>query len=179
MQFSLEQTIDILGGTPGVVRAMLSGLDDEWVHNNYGPDTFSPFDIVGHFIHGERTDWLPRARIILEHGEGRPFDPFDRTAQYEDSKGKTIDELLDTFEMLRAENIEALEAMELTPEQLDRRGTHPELGTATLRELLATWAVHDLHHIAQICKAMAYQYGEQVGPWRAYLRIIPKTAASP
>lgn len=172
MQFQLEQAIEVLRRTPSVLRSMLSGLSDPWVFNNYGPDTFSPFDVVGHLLHGERADWIARARIILEHGESRTFEPFDRYAMYEDSKGKTLAELLDTFESLRQENVRTLESMSLTPEKLLLRGTHPALGTVTLENLLATWVVHDLNHVAQFAKAMASQYGESVGPWEVHLSIL-------
>lgn len=172
MKFRLDQAIEVLSQTPAVVRSMLSGLSEPWVVNNYGKDTFSPFDVVGHLIHGERTDWIPRARIILEHGTSQPFEPFDRYAQYEDSKGKTIDELLDTFKTLRGENVAALRGMKLTEEQFALRGTHPELGTVTLADLLATWVVHDLNHIHQIAKCMAFQYRDSVGPWLEYVTVI-------
>lgn len=172
MEYQVDQAIEILRRTPAVLRAMLSGLSPTWVTSNYGEKTFSPFDVVGHLIHGERTDWIPRARIILGHGETRTFEPFDRYAMYEDCKGKTIGELLDTFEMLRAESVTTLRAMKLTPEQLDRRGSHPELGTVLLREHLAMWVVHDLGHTAQIAKAMSYQYREAIGPWQPHTSIL-------
>jgi hypothetical protein len=172
LKFQLEQAIEVLRRTPSVLRSMLSGLSDPWVFNNYGPETFSPFDVVGHLIHGERADWIARARIILEQGEGRTFDPFDRYAMYEASKGKTLAELLDTFESLREENVRTLESMPLTPEKLALRGTHPALGAVTLENLLTTWVVHDLNHVAQIAKAMASQYREAVGPWEAHLSIL-------
>ncbi len=172
MEFRIDQAIEILKTTPNVLRASLKDVSDPWVNNNYGEITFSPFDIVGHLIHGERTDWFVRAKIILEHGESKPFEPFDRYAMYEDSKGKTITELLDTFEELRRENIDSLAALNLSEQQLDLRGTHPELGTLTLRNLLAMWAVHDLNHIAQMAKAMAYQYRDKVGPFLEYASIL-------
>jgi len=172
MKFHIAQSIEILRNTPSTIRALLQDVSNDWINSNYGENTFSPFDIVGHLIHGERTDWMPRARIILEHGESRPFDPFDRYAMYEVSKGKTIAELLDTFETLRQASIEALQRLNLTEAQLDLRGTHPELGPATLRNLLATWVVHDLNHIAQMAKAMAHQYRDQVGPWLEYASIL-------
>lgn len=174
MEFRIEQAIEILKTTPHVLRASVKDVSDCWVHNNYGEKTFSPFDIVGHLIHGERTDWLVRAKIILEHGESKPFEPFDRYAMYEDSKGKTITELLDTFADLRRENIESLAALNLSEQQLDLRGTHPELGTVTIRNLLAMWAVHDLNHIAQMAKAMAFQYRDKVGPFLEYASILKK-----
>ena len=174
MEFDLDQTIEILSSTPDVLRGLLGDLSEPWVRNNYGEQTFSPFDVVGHLIHGERDDWIERARITLEHGESRPYEPFDRYAMYEASKGKSIHDLLGIFQSLRAESLAQLNAMHLDSQMLDRRATHPEFGSVTLRQLLATWAVHDLHHIAQICKSMAYQYRDEVGPWREYLGIIPK-----
>ncbi len=174
MDFSVAQSIAILERTPSVLRSMLGGLDESWTHGNYGENTFSPFDVVGHLIHGERTDWIPRARIILAQGQARPFEPFDRYAMYEASKGKSLSELLDAFEAGRGANIAALRDMDLSPEKLSRRGAHPELGSVTLENLLATWTVHDLNHIAQIAKAMAFQYGHLVGPWLEYISILPK-----
>ena len=173
MNYEVNQAIEVLHNTPAVLRAMLGGLSDPWVFNNYGEKTFSPFDVVGHLIHGERTDWIPRAKIILEYDESKPFDTFDRYAMYKDSQGISLAELLDTFETLRGENIRALEAMDLTPEKLTLRGTHPQLGPVQLVNHLALWVVHDLNHIAQIAKAMAHQYRDAVGPWRAYISIIP------
>ncbi len=166
MQFSQDQAVEILTRTPGVLRAMLTGLGDHWLTANYGEGTFSPFDIVGHLIHGERTDWIPRAKIILAHGEKRPFDPFDRYAMHEASADKSLGELLDTFEQLRAENLETLATFDLTPGTLALCGTHPRLGPVTMAELLSAWVVHDLNHIAQIAKAMAFQYKRAAGPWR-------------
>ena len=177
MEYRPQQAVEVLERTPGVLRSMLSGLSEPWVMNNYGPETFSPFDVVGHLIHGERDDWIPRAKIILQHGQDRPFDPFDRYAMYEVSKGKTIAELLDTFESLRRDNIETLEGFALTPAQLSLKGTHPELGPVTLGSMLAMWVVHDLGHIAQIAKAMAYQYREELGPWLADTAILRGTTA--
>lgn len=170
--FDPDNCMDILGNTPSVLRTQLNGLSQSWIVNNYGKTTFSPFDIVGHLIQCERDDWLPRARIILKDGESRPFDPFDRYAMYQTSRGKTIEMLLDEFESLRRANLTELRTMELTEEQLSLRGTHPKLGAVTLRQLVAAWTVHDLHHIAQISKAMARQYTKDVGPWRAYLGIL-------
>ncbi len=155
MEFSLAHTIEILSSTPDALRALLRDLSEPWVRSNYGEQTFSPFDVVGHLIHGEREDWVVRARITLEHGESRPYEPFDRYAMYEASKGKSIHDLLDTFQLLRAENLVQLKAMRLDSQMLDLRATHPEFGPVTLRQLLATWAVHDLHHIAQICRSMS------------------------
>ncbi len=172
--FDLVRAIDILRRTPTVLDEWLRGLSDEWVMENEGPETFSPYDVVGHLIHGEKADWIGRARNILEEGESRAFDPFDRFAMYEESKGKTLPDLLDEFAARRAENLAVLEGMELTDEDLDRKGTHPELGTVTLRQLLATWTVHDLSHIAQIARVMAKQYKSEVGPWRKYIPLLDR-----
>ena len=162
----------ILERTPATLKALLHGLPDPLVLTNEGDGTWSVFDVVGHLIYGEKTDWIPRARLILEHGETRPFDTFDRFAQFAESKGKTLDALLDEFAALRRGNLQQLAAMTLTEAALDRRGTHPAFGAVTLRQLLATWVAHDLDHIAQIVRVMARQYSEAVGPWRAYLRIV-------
>jgi hypothetical protein len=172
MELQLTQCIEILERTPRALRSLLEGLSDPWLHNNEGPETFSPFDVVGHLIHGEDTDWIPRTKIILEHGESRPFTPFDRFAFYEKSKGRSLAELLATFQTLREQNIEVLKGLDLTSEQLDLKGTHPELGQVTLRQLLATWAAHDLGHLGQIVRIMAKQYGSEVGPWREFLSIL-------
>lgn len=172
MDYQRDQAIEILSRTPAILRAMLAGLSDPWVRSNYGENTFSPFDIVGHLIHGEREDWIPRARIILEHGEAGEFAPFDRYAMFEASRGRTIVELLDTFEQLRVENIAALRGLPITADSLARRGTHAAFGVVTLGQLLATWVAHDLNHIAQTAKAMAFQYHDEVGPWREYLSIL-------
>lgn len=174
MKFDLSQAIQVLERTPAVLQAWLEGLDDDWVRSNYGDATFSPFDVVGHLIHGERTDWMVRARIILERGEETPFSPFDRYAQFEASKGKSIADLLKEFAELRVANLQALRALGLDAEKLRRTGMHPALGKVTLQELLATWVAHDLNHLHQIAKAMAYQYRLEVGPWREYLSILPK-----
>ena len=172
MRFTLDRALEILERTPTVLRSMLTGLSEPWIHNNYGEKTFSPFDVIGHLIHGELTDWLPRAKIILEHGEARPFDAFDRYAMYDVSQGKTIGELLDTFESLRRENVTGLQTLGLTEAQLSLRGTHPRLGPVTMKELLAMWVVHDLNHIGQIAMAMAHQYREEVGPWLPHTSIL-------
>jgi hypothetical protein len=174
VKFEIHEAIQALARTPGVLREMLAGLNDEWVYGNYGEGTFSPFDVVGHLIHGERTDWIPRAKIILEHGAERPFEPFDRYAMYEASEGKTIGELLDTFDALRRENIEKLRALNLTDDDLARPGMHPELGPVTMEALLAAWVVHDLNHIAQIAKALAFQYRDAVGAWQPYMSILQR-----
>lgn len=171
-----NQARAILARTPAVLRALLAGLAPDWTHRPYGPGTWSAFQVLGHLIHGERTDWIPRARIILECGQSRPFDPFDRNGHEPEIRGKSLAQLLDEFERARAESLAALDGLALTPELLDRRGTHPALGTVTLRNLLATWAVHDLNHTAQVCKAMAHQARADVGPWEAYLSILAPPA---
>jgi uncharacterized damage-inducible protein DinB len=155
-----------------VLHAWLWDLPGVWITSNEGPDTWSPYDIVGHLIHGERTDWIPRAELLLAYGESRPFTPFDRFAQFKDSRGKSLRELLDTFTELRAQNLARLESLRLTPADLERRGRHPELGPVTLGQLLATWVAHDLNHIGQIARVMGRQYTDAVGPWLAYLPLL-------
>lgn len=174
MEFDLTAGAAILARTPGTLRAMLSGLPSEWTDATEGPETWSPYDIVGHLIHGERTDWIPRARIILEQGADRRFTPYDRFAQFRESQGKTLTDLLDEFEKLRRWNLDTLAGWELTDAQLALDGEHPEFGPVTLRQLLATWVVHDLGHIAQVARVMARQYREPIGPWRAYLPIVDR-----
>jgi hypothetical protein len=171
-EFSLADATAVLARTPASLDALLRGLPQRWVGCNEGKDTWSAFDIVGHLIVGERTDWMPRARIILESGEARPFDPFDRFTQEKESQGKSLEQLLDEFAILRGENLAALQALNLQPEDLARRGRHPSLGVVTLSELLATWAVHDLTHVHQLSRVMAHQYRDAVGPWGAYLGVL-------
>ena len=171
----LEEATAVLSRTPAVLDAMLRGLPDDWLRANEGDATWSPFDVVGHLIHGERTDWIPRARIILEHGDARAFDPFDRFAQFAASEGRTLASLLDEFADARRESLRELETFQLTEADLDRRGRHPQLGGVTLRQLLATWVAHDLDHVVQIARVLAHQYADEVGPWQAYLRIISGT----
>jgi hypothetical protein len=170
--FSVAEALALLIRTPATLSALLRGLPDMWVRSNEGRDTWSAFDIVGHLNSGERTDWMPRARIILESGEARAFDPFDRFAQSRESQGKSLEQLLDEFARLRSENLAALQALNLQPEDLARRGRHPALGVVTLSELLATWAVHDLTHLHQLSRVMAHQYRDAVGPWSAYLGVL-------
>ncbi|MEN3335781.1 MAG: hypothetical protein V7641_5146 [Blastocatellia bacterium] len=174
MEFQLEEAIDILHRTPETLRVLLKDLPPAWATNNEGEATWSPYDVVGHLIHGEETDWMPRARIILEHGEAQAFPPFDRFAQVEKSQGKPLNELLDEFAVLRRDNLAALAELHLEPEQLSLRGTHPDanLGSVTLSELLATWVAHDLSHVAQILRVMCRQYSEAVGPWKQYLPLV-------
>jgi hypothetical protein len=174
VNFAFEDALPLLTRTPAVLRSLLADLPESWTRATEGPDTWSPFDIVGHLIHGERTDWIARTEILLAYGETRPFTPFDRFAQFEASRGKTLQELLDTFAELRAANLIRLRALELAPEDLGRQGRHPELGPVTLGELLATWVAHDLSHIAQIARVMGRQYADAVGPWRAYLPMLGK-----
>ena len=164
----------MLERTPVTFRALLAGLPDVWTATNEGPDTFSPYDNVGHLIHGERTDWIPRARIILAQGANRRFEPYDRFAQIRESKGKNLAQLLDDFEGLRAENLTTLRGWNLSDREFALEGEHPELGAVTLRQLLAAWVVHDLGHIAQTTRVMAKQYREAIGPWRAYLPVVDR-----
>jgi hypothetical protein len=170
--FVLAEAIGMLQRTPVVIDALLRGLPDNWVTADEGVGTWSPFDVVGHLIHGERTNWMPRARMILEQGESRTFDRFDRTAQVSESTGTTLADLLDELATERRRNLSQLAAMPLTDADLDRRGRHPEFGLVTLRQLLATWVAHDLDHIMQIARVLGRQYSDEVGPWRAYLRVI-------
>lgn len=174
MEFELDQAKKILRRTPGTLNALLSDLPNEWVLSNEGPETWSPYDVIGHLIHGEETDWIPRARIILADGEARPFDRFDRFAMFEKSKGKSLLELLATFEQLRGESLRQLDELNLTPELLAKRGTHPVLGVVTLSQLLSAWVVHDLGHIRQIVRVMAKQYRDAIGPWTEFLTIVEK-----
>lgn len=174
MNFDLTAGIPILERTPRVFRTMLEGLSSEWIDATEGPDTWSPYVIVGHLIHGERTDWIPRAKIILAQGDDRRFTPFDRFAQFRESEGKSLTDLLDEFEKLRAEGVATLSSWKLTDEQLALAGEHPAFGSVTLRQLLATWVAHDLGHIAQTARVMAKQYREAVGPWREYLPVMDR-----
>jgi hypothetical protein len=172
MQFQLAHAFEVLERTPPTFRALLGGLPEAWTAPNEGPETFSAYDNLGHLIHGERTDWIPRARIILAQGVDRRFEPYDRFAQYQESRGKCVAELLDEFALLRADNLIALRAWQLSDRELALEGEHPELGTVTLRQLLATWVAHDLGHVAQTARVLAKQYREAVGPWRAYLPVL-------
>lgn len=171
---TVEQATRILERTPATLRALLGGLTDAWTAPNEGPGTFSAFDNVGHLVHGERADWMPRARLILAQGANRRFEPYDRFAQTHESAGKSLAQLLDEFDALRAGNLRELQGWALTDGQLALEGEHPAFGTVTLRQLLATWVVHDLGHLAQIARVMAKQYREEVGPWRAYLPILDR-----
>jgi hypothetical protein len=172
MEFDLESAQEILRRTPSTLSALLRDLPEAWARQNEGPDTWNAFDVVGHLVHGERTDWIARARIILECGTSKPFEPFDRFAQFKASQGLSLNQLLDEFSGLRARNLDELAKFRLGPEQLAQQGRHPELGLVTLRQLLSTWVAHDLDHIVQVARVLAKGYAEEVGPWRAYLRVL-------
>ena len=178
MDFSLPLAVQILERTPVTIRVLLQGLFDEWSLCNEGPNTWSPFDIVGHLIHGEKTDWIPRTRIILQYGTSQPFEPFDRFVQFNASAGYSLDSLIKTFVTLRQTNLRILHDLHLSPADLERQGIHPEFGAVTLRQLLATWVVHDLSHIAQIAEVMARQYKQAVGPWISYLPVLQGISSS-
>jgi hypothetical protein len=172
VDFVLSEAVRILERTPATLRACLPALPEPWRRADEGPDTWSPFDVLGHLVHGERTDWIARARSILEHGEERTFEPFDRLGMRRESQGKTLEELLHEFETLRAASLRTLADWNLGPADLGRRGRHPDFGPVTLQQLLATWVVHDLGHVAQIHRVLARQYRTAVGPWKAYLPIL-------
>ena len=174
MDFDLTTGIQVLERTPGTLRAMLDGLSPSWFDANEGPDTWSPYVVVGHLIHGERTDWIPRAEIILAQGASRRFTPYDRFAQFTESQGKSLRQLLDEFEELRAANIRTLVGWKLTDDQLALTGEHPAFGSVTLRQLLAAWVTHDLGHIVQVARVMGKQYREAIGPWREYLTVVDR-----
>lgn len=175
MKFTIIGSIEVLERTPTVVRGLLEGLNVEWTASSGKQESWAPFDIVGHLIHGEKTDWIPRAEIILTQGPERTFVPFDRFAQFADPNGSSLSELLDELSLLRSENLERLKGWNLTKEQLSLRGMHPELGEVTLEQLIATWVVHDLNHVAQLARVLAAKYKENVGPWKAYLSILETT----
>ena len=172
MQFDLEKSIEILGRTPDVLNTLVRGIADECVGHNEGGETWSAYDVMGHLIHGERTDWVARMEIILSNGPNKTFARFNRFAQFEESKGKTLSQLLDEFTKVRMENIDLLRSKKLTHNDLGKTGIHPSFGEVTLEQLLATWVAHDLNHIAQVSRVMAKQYKEAVGPWIEYLRIL-------
>jgi|SRR5688572_25215370 len=172
MRFDLESSIQILARTPESIRALLSGLPDEWTTSNEGVDTFSPFDVVGHLVDGEETDWIPRAQIIRSQKEGAEFEPYDRFRHYERNKGRTLASLLDELTTLRAANLDVLRSWELTERDLALTAKHPSLGVVNLAQLLSAWVVHDLGHIAQISRVMAKQYREAAGPWVAFLPVL-------
>lgn len=172
MKFDIAAATEILQRTPKVLRSLLAGLNDEWIMSNEGHETFSPYDVLGHLIYGERTDWVPRAKIILSNAKDKAFKPWDRFAQYEESKGKTLGQLLTAFEEIRRANVEWLLAAKISTNDLEKTGIHPNLGVVTLQNLLSTWVVHDLTHIAQITRVMAKQYKEEIGPWMDFFRIL-------
>ena len=172
MKYNIVQAIEILQRTPGTLDALLAYLSEEWIINNEGPETFSPYDVVGHMVHGEKRDWTERIKMILEHGNTKSFVPYDRFAMYTESKGKTMGQLLDEFSELRKKNIAWLLSLDLTEADLDRKGMHPKLGEVTLRNLLATWVIHDLTHIAQVTRVMAKQLKTDMGPWVDFFRIM-------
>ena len=172
MEHNLPHTIALLTRTPASLNALLRDLPETWTFQNEGDKTWSVFDVIGHLNHGERTDWMPRAKMILEFGETKSFVPFDRFAQEKESQGKSLGQLLDEFARLRSGNLQELRAMSLQPEDVERRGRHPALGVVTLSQLLATWAAHDLTHLHQISRIMAYQYRQAVGPWEKYLGVM-------
>jgi hypothetical protein len=172
MQLKLPEATQILRQTPATLTAMVGGIPEPWLKATEGGGTWSCYDVVGHLIHGELTDWIPRMRIILAHGEGRAFEPFDRFAQFREDQSRPIKSLLDQFAFMRAENVAILQALNLCGEDLSRRGTHPELGAVTLGQLLSAWVVHDMSHIAQIARVTAKQYCLEVGPWQAYMSVL-------
>ena len=172
MQFDLTLSKPVLQRTPAVLRTLLLDLPTPWIVGDEGPNTWSPFDVVGHLIQGERTDWIPRVEHLLKHGESVAFPPFDRFAQLEISRGKTLAQLLDEFAAARKQSLRRLDELALTPTDLAKRGRHPELGSVTLAQHLATWVAHDLSHIGQVVRVMGRQYAEAVGPWRAYLPML-------
>jgi len=174
MEFNLNNAITVLARTPEVLRNLLQGLRDELTLGNEGGQTWSPFDVLGHLIHADRTDWVPRAQIILQFGESRAFDSFDRTAMFDQSEGKTLDNLLDEFAVARRESLAELNAMKLSADDLKKTGLHPDpaLGRVTIEQLLATWVAHDLGHLTQISRTLAKQYRDAVGPWRQYISIL-------
>jgi hypothetical protein len=172
MEQNLENSIALLARTPATLNALLRDLPAAWTACNEGEKTWSAYDIVGHLIHGEKTDWIPRAKIILQYGETRAFDPFDRLAQFRDSAGKRLPQLLDEFAALRVQSLDELKALRLGPQELARRGKHPALGAVTLSELLAAWVGHDLTHIHQLSRVMAHQYRAATGPWSTYLGVL-------
>lgn len=171
MEFDLNKTFEILERTPKVLNELLPDLSGDWTKNNEGDDTWSPYDIIGHLIHGEHTDWMGRLNIILSDGD-KHFIPFDRTAMFKESEGKSLHQLLDEFSELRINNLEKLRSLKLSEDDLNRTGIHPAFGEVTLKQLLSTWTIHDLTHIAQITRVMAKQYKEAIGPWIAYFRVL-------
>lgn len=175
MDYQLDQALEILTRTPNVMKSLLSGISEEWVHSTEGPGTWSPYDVVGHLVHGEKTDWMPRLEIVLSTAGNKTFTPYDRFAQFEMSQGKTLEILLQEFEHLRTKNLETLRSKNLSEADLQRTAIHPSLGTITLKNMLASWVVHDLGHLAQVSRVMAKQYQVEIGPWTKYLTIVNHT----
>ena len=172
MSHDLSQTVALLSCTPATLNALLRDLPESWTQVNEGPDTWTAYDIVGHLIHAEHTDWIPRATMILQYGESQTFKPFHREGQKEKSLGKSLAQLLDEFAVVRAESLAQLAGLKVQPGDLDRRGRHPTFGPVTLGQLLATWAAHDLTHLHQLSRLMAYQYRDAVGPWSIFLGVL-------
>jgi hypothetical protein len=172
MEQNLQHTVSLLARTPAALNALLRDLPEEWTYRNEGDDSWTVYDVVGHLVYGERTDWMVRGKMVLEHGESQTFEPFDRLGQIRESQGKSLAELLDEFARLRSENIAELRSWNLQPTELARRGRHPSFGPVTLSQLLATWATHDLTHLHQISRIMAYQYRDAVGPWSKFLGVL-------
>ena len=168
----MQKSVQILERTPGVLTALLRDLDAGWTHSNEGRESWSPYDIVGHLVYGEKKNWIPRLHLIIGSAEDKQFEPFNRVAQFEESQGKSLVQLLDEFENLRASNLAELRALNLSEEQLDKKGIHPAFGEVTLRAMLATWVAHDLAHLHQMTRVMAKQYREAVGPWVGYLGVM-------
>jgi len=172
MEHNLQQTISLLSHTPDTLNALLRDLPEAWTYQNEGDSTWNVFEVVGHLIDCERTNWIPRAKVILESGENQPFTPFDRGGHVRETQGKSLGQLLDEFARLRSENLDELRAWNLRPDDLAKHGRHPAFGAVSLSELLATWAAHDLTHLHQISRIMAHQYRETVGPWSKYLGVL-------
>jgi hypothetical protein len=172
MKFELDQGIAILENTPEVMQNLIGSLSAPWTSGNEGSKSWSPYDIIGHLIHGEKTDWISRMDIILNGEKDHVFEPFDRFAQFENSKGKSLEQLLEEFSSLRKSNLAYLRSKKLSEEDLSKQAQHPDFGRVTLKELLASWVVHDLNHIAQTCRVMAHQYWQEVGPWKGYMGIL-------
>ncbi|MBI3135046.1 MAG: DinB family protein [Bacteroidetes bacterium] len=172
MQFNLDKSFDILTRTPAVLEMMLDGIHEDWIHQNEGAETWSPYDVIGHLIHGEKTDWITRLEIVLSDNVAKHFKPFDRFAQFDESKGKTIQQLLQEFKLIRQKNMAILKSKNITEADFSKKGIHPVFGEVTLENLLATWTAHDLGHLGQIARVMAKQYTDAVGPWKAFLPIL-------
>lgn len=174
MEYNVDKALEILKRTPKILKVYLENLSDEWIFCDEGENTWSAFDVVGHLIHGEKTDWIPRLKIVLNDSESKTFEPYDRFAQFEESKGKTLKQLLEEFSILRNQNLSFLKSLHISKEDFTKKAIHPSLGEVTLKNLLATWVTHDLGHIAQISRVMAKQNKNEVGPWIAYISILNK-----